>query len=163
MYRVLIADDEYEIRTSLARYLPWDRSGFLVAAQAANGLEAKEWVEKNEIDVVFCDIQMPRMNGLEFARWAWETNQPFVVVFLSAYRKFEFAQEALRYGVRRYLVKPPNMEEFASTLQSIKDELDQRAPPSFIPTPAKDPVTETVNRISTAIRVRDHRGGRPPG
>jgi len=61
MYRVLIADDEYEIRTSLARYLPWDRSGFLVAAQAANGLEAKEWVEKNEIDV-FCQTLIEKFS-----------------------------------------------------------------------------------------------------
>ncbi|MFA6504836.1 MAG: response regulator [Treponemataceae bacterium] len=126
MYKVLIVDDEVEIRTSLARFLPWAESGFVVAGQAADGEEAKTFVEKCQIDVVFCDIQMPRVTGLEFARWAFESNKPFIVVFLSAYRKFEFAQEALRYGVRRYLVKPPNLPDFVAALLALREELDAR-------------------------------------
>lgn len=146
MYKVLIVDDEYDIRTSFARFLPWTESGFVVAGQAENGLEARHFVEDNEVDVVFCDIQMPRSTGLDFAKWAFESGRSFVIVFLSAYRKFEFAQEALSYGVRRYLIKPPSPHDFGATLDAIKKELDERRMAAQLPSeaPEPDPIVETV-------------------
>jgi len=149
MYKVLIVDDEYDIRNSFARFLPWNESGFVVAGQAEDGLEARRFVENNNVDVVFCDIQMPRATGLDFAKWAFRENKPFVTVFLSAYRKFEFAQEALRYGVRRYLVKPPSLQDFTATLDALREELDERnrsaAAAAVAEGPAgEDPIAETV-------------------
>lgn len=152
MYKVLIVDDEYDIRTSFARFLPWAESGFVVSGQAADGIEARRFVENNEVDVVFCDIQMPRSTGLDFAKWASAENLPLVIVFLSAYRKFEFAQEALRYGVRRYLVKPPSPEEFTATLDALKAELDERSRSSVLAAadgPPSDPIAETVKAYIT--------------
>lgn len=124
MYRVLIVDDEVEIRSALAVYYPWAELGFVVAARASCAREARAVVETEIINAVLCDIRMPGESGLEFAAWL-ATEHPHVrVVFLSAYRKFEYAQEAFKYGVRGYLVKPPSDEEFRSVFGAIAKELD---------------------------------------
>jgi two-component system, response regulator YesN len=120
MYRVLVVDDEFEIRRSLALYYPWGDAGFVVAGQEENGRDAREFVKKNGTDLVLCDIKMPVLSGLEFARWVHEEGLPVKIIFLSAYRNFNFAQEALRYGVKRYLVKPPDFSALASCLKEIK-------------------------------------------
>lgn len=125
MYRVLIVDDEYEIRRNLALHYPWGGAGFEVAGQEENGRDAREFVRNNSVDLVLCDIKMPVLSGLEFARWAREEGLALKIVFLSAYREFDFAQEAIRCGVKRYLVKPPDFEALAACLREIKEELDR--------------------------------------
>jgi YesN/AraC family two-component response regulator len=127
VYKVLIVDDEYEIRRSLALYYPWGDAGFVVAGQEENGEAARDFVRKNHVDLVLCDIKMPVLSGLELARWVHEQGLPLKIVLLSAYRKFDFAQEALRYGVKRYLVKPPDFAAMASCLKEIREELDREA------------------------------------
>jgi two-component system response regulator YesN len=124
MYRLLIVDDEYEIRRSLALFFPWGETGFVVAGQAENGKIAQDFVKENPVDAVLCDIKMPLVSGLEFARWARQQGYVFRIVFLSAYRKFDFAQEALRYGVKSYMVKPPDFPALRACFMDIKRELD---------------------------------------
>jgi YesN/AraC family two-component response regulator len=124
MYRVLIVDDEAEIRSALAAYYPWTELGFVVAARASCVAEARAVVEAEVIDVVLCDIRMPGESGLEFAAWLAAERPEIKVVLLSAYRKFEYAQEAFKYGVRGYLVKPPSDEEFRAVFKAVAKELE---------------------------------------
>jgi Response regulator containing CheY-like receiver domain and AraC-type DNA-binding domain len=124
MYRVLIVDDELEIRSSLAAYYPWTELGFVVIGQAASAAEARALAEAEAVDVLLCDIRMPGGSGLELAAWARDRFPRAKVVMLSAYRKFEYAQEAIRLGVRAYLVKPPAMEDFRALFGQIRSELD---------------------------------------
>jgi two-component system response regulator YesN len=140
MYRVLIVDDEYEIRRSLALYYPWGDAGFVVVGQEENGRDAREFVKNNRVDLVLCDIKMPVLSGLEFARWVHEEGLPLRIVFLSAYRKFDFAHEALRYGVKSYLVKPPDFTAMAACLKEIREELDHESRNR----PETDPVIDAV-------------------
>ena len=81
-------------------------------------------IESEAIDAVLCDIRMPGESGLEFAAWLAAERPAVRVVLLSAFRKFEYAQEAFRYGVRGYLVKPPSDEEFRSIFRAVAKELD---------------------------------------
>jgi two-component system, response regulator YesN len=124
MYRVLIVDDEAEIRGTVAAYYPWAELGFVVAAQASSAREARGILESEGIDVLLADIRMPGGSGLELASFAREARPGVKVVMLSAYRKFEYAQEALRLGARAYLVKPPAMDEFRKLFADIRSELD---------------------------------------
>jgi len=124
MYRVLIVDDEAEIRGTVAAYYPWAELGFVVAAQASSAREALGILESEDIDVLLADIRMPGGSGLELASRAREIRAGVKVVMLSAYRKFEYAQEALRLGARAYLVKPPAMDEFRELFGAIRAELD---------------------------------------
>jgi YesN/AraC family two-component response regulator len=62
--------------------------------------------------------------GLDFARWSREQGKKFHIVFLSAYRKFEYAQEAMAYGVRSYIVKPPSADHIVSVFNGIRKEIE---------------------------------------
>lgn len=125
MYSVLVVDDESEIRSSLAAYYPWTELGFVVAAQAASAAEARSLLEAESIDVVLSDIRMPGGSGLELAAWVRDARPAAKFVLLSAYRKFEYAQEAIRCGVKSYLVKPPAMDDFKALFAQLRSELDE--------------------------------------
>jgi len=122
--KLLIVDDEYEIRSTLAAAFPWETCGFVVAGQAESVAAAIAQVEKTRFDAVLCDIRMGGGSGLDFARWSREHNHAYRIVFLSAYRKFEYAQEALAYGVRSYIVKPPDLAEIIRVFSEIRAEIE---------------------------------------
>lgn len=124
MYRLLIADDEEEIRNGLADCFPWAELGFRVAARAENGRRAMEIIEHGEVDAVLTDIRMPIMSGIDLARIIFEKQLGLPVVFLSAYKDFAYAQRAIQYGVRRYVLKPTDYSELASVFSTLKRELD---------------------------------------
>ncbi|MFR3284501.1 MAG: response regulator [Clostridium fessum] len=66
-YKIMLVDDEEEVRTSIIRKIDWQDAGFEVIGDAENGKEALEKIEQNEPDVVLTDIRMPYMDGLEMA------------------------------------------------------------------------------------------------
>jgi two-component system, response regulator YesN len=154
MRKVLIVDDEVEIRSALATYYPWNELGFVVAGRASCATEARSAIASDSIDAVLCDIRMPGESGLEFAAWLAAEHPDVKLVLLSAYRNFEYAQEAFKYGVKRYLVKPPSEEEFRSVFGAMAKELDAEeaargaeppAPPAGGPElPGGDPVLADI-------------------
>ncbi|MCY9670142.1 response regulator [Paenibacillus alginolyticus] len=125
MYKLLIADDEYEIRNGLSNYFPWGDVGFTVVSQADNGTQVMAYTERHEVDVILCDIRMPNMTGIDVARELYLKKSPIKVIFLSGYKDFEFAQQALIYGVKNYIVKPTKYDELMNVFLSIKEELNQ--------------------------------------
>lgn len=125
MYQLLIADDEFEIRNGLSQYFPWDELGYEIASLVENGREVLDVVARQPIDVILCDIQMPVMSGIDVARELHQQNSPVKIVFLSGYREFEYAQQALLYGVKSYIVKPTKYNELENIFRKLKVELDQ--------------------------------------
>jgi two-component system response regulator YesN len=124
MYRLLIVDDEEDIRRGLAEFFPWDEIGFEVVATAENGKAALGIVRAGKVDVVFCDIRMPGMSGLDLAKALFEAGLRIPVVFLSAYKDFTYAQQALQYGVRGYVLKPTNYPDIQAAFMKLKREMD---------------------------------------
>ena len=125
MYRLLIADDEPKIRKGLYFGYPWEKIGFTVAGEAANGAEALDLIAVRPIDVVLADIRMPILSGIDLAMRLHEQNSPVKMVLLSGYREFEYAQKALQYGVCEYLVKPTGYDAVMSTFGRLRDTLDR--------------------------------------
>lgn len=124
MYKLLIADDEAKIRDGLVNYIPWDTFGFEVVAEGENGKQVLDYMIHHPVDVVLCDIKMPIMSGIELASLLHEQRHKAKVVFLSAYKDFDYAQKAIVYGVRDYIIKPTKFKELLSTFTKIKGELD---------------------------------------
>ena len=128
MYNLVIADDEYEIRHGLVNYFPWEDLGFEVIGQASNGKEALEMISDLKADALLCDINMPIMTGIEVIREMHQQHSSVLTVFLSGYQEFHFAQEAIKYGVKSYILKPTKFAELTDAFTQIKKELDDRNP-----------------------------------
>jgi two-component system LytT family response regulator len=115
MIKVLIVDDESLARTRLRRMLS-SFEDLEVVGEAANGLEALQNVQKFAPDLLFLDIEMPELNGLEVAESLGEDGP--AVVFVTAYS--EHALKAFELSAADYLVKPVSPERLAETLEKIR-------------------------------------------
>lgn len=124
MHKVLIADDEQFIRERMVNHLPWAELGFEVMGSADCGESAWEAVKRSKPCVVLTDILMPGMTGLELTRRLSASYPQVKVVIMSAYDDFKYAQEAIRFGVKGYLLKPVLKDEFKQLFKSISRELD---------------------------------------
>ena len=94
MYRLLVADDEKKLLSGLCDFYPWKELGFQIVARAENGQEVLEYLSRNPVDVVFTDISMPVMSGMELAEILYREYPEVKVVFLSGYADFKYAQQA---------------------------------------------------------------------
>lgn len=119
MYSVLVVDDEIRQREAVIGNVDWQRAGFEVVGGAENGIEALDLLEKLEPDLVLTDIKMPLMTGLELAKRTREIRPATKFVILSGYDDFEYAQEAFKYNVIRYLLKPVSASELTEEFEKI--------------------------------------------
>ncbi|MCA0756586.1 response regulator [Paenibacillus sp. N4] len=124
MYKVLLVDDEADVREGLVREIDWEGSGFTVAGTAENGKEAIELAERLEPDVVITDISMPFKDGLQLAEWLRQ-HQPLVkIVILTGYDEFDYARQAIRLSVDEYLLKPFSDCSFTELLLKIRARIE---------------------------------------
>jgi two-component system response regulator YesN len=124
MYKVLIVDDESWVVESLKDLINWGQYGFEVVGQAASGGEALETIRELNPDVVFTDIRMPEMNGLELIRRGKTMGGAIRFVVVSGYAEFAYAQKALSYGAAAYCLKPFDEIEIGGVLVKLKETLD---------------------------------------
>ena len=121
MLKVLIADDEEKICQLIIKLINWEEMGLKIAATASNGIEALEQAKICKPEILITDIRMPGIDGMELIRKVKEKLPDTEIIIISGYRHFEYAQTAIRYGVRNYLLKPIKKEELRDTLQKIAD------------------------------------------
>jgi sigma-B regulation protein RsbU (phosphoserine phosphatase) len=117
---LLIIDDDEVVRASLAAYL--EDSGFSVL-QAGNGLQGLQVFERDQPDLVICDLRMPQMGGLELIRQVTELAPQTPVIVVSGAGVMNDAVEALRLGAADYLIKP--LEDLAVLEHSVRRALDR--------------------------------------
>lgn len=123
-YRVVLADDEPEVLRSIQRTLDWEKYGFSVVGGFQNGLDVLEFLENHDADIVFTDIRMPFMDGIELMHKIKEKYPYIKLVIISGYDDFQYAKEALIHGVLDYILKPINAREMSEVLQKVKDKMD---------------------------------------
>lgn len=124
MYNLLIVDDETETREALSSYFPWDQVGFHIVGQVSNGQEALRFIGgDNRVDIVLTDIRMPVMSGIELAEALYNNKRNIKIVFISGYRDFEYAQKALHYRVKNYVLKPAKYQVLLDVFIKIKEEM----------------------------------------
>ena len=126
MYRVLITDDE-KIEREGIKFLLAQEEGEYEIHEAANGRQALNVLRSEEIDFLLTDIKMPHMDGLELASKVREEYPNLPIVIFSGYSDFAFAQEAMRYGVKDYVLKPVPYFAFSQQLQKAAGQLARRA------------------------------------
>ena len=123
MIRLIIADDEEIIRDGLNTLISGLGLGISVIGKAENGLEALELMKEFHPEIVLMDINMPKLNGLDSIKEIRNLYPDTIIIIISGYDTFDFAQKAIEFGVFRYLLKPLDIEELADTLAEAKAEL----------------------------------------
>ncbi|GIO15641.1 DNA-binding response regulator [Cohnella xylanilytica] len=125
MIKVLIVDDEPKLRQGLQTLIPWESLGFTVAATAANGAEALTVVEDTAPDLALVDIRMPVMDGLQLIERLTSAGHSMQFIILSGYADFEYAKQAIQFGVAGYLLKPVNTSELTAGLMRVRERIEE--------------------------------------
>jgi len=146
LYRALIVDDELAARETLQCLIQWDRIGFEQPVCANNGLQALELYKQNRFDVVFTDIEMPLMDGLELIEQIRALCPKQKVVVISCHESFEYARCAMRLGVDDYLIKDlMNADELYVHMVNIKSELEAQS--DYLNIEKKYDINDIVERL----------------
>ncbi|WP_145320927.1 response regulator [Paenibacillus xylanexedens] len=123
MYRVLLVDDEEDVREGLVVEVDWEALDLRIVGLAENGREALEMAERVEPDIVVTDISMPFMNGLELAQRLRKRNPLVKVVILTGYDEFDYARQAISLSVDEYLLKPFSAGHLTELLTRLRAQM----------------------------------------
>ncbi len=125
MFKVIIVDDEVLVRKRIIYGIDWDKLGYKIVDDVDNGYDALRLIKEKVYDLAVVDIAMPGMNGIELAREVREKNIPVYIVFLTGHSDFNYAQEAIHYGIYYYILKPIKEEEFISMLGNLAVRMNE--------------------------------------
>ncbi|NLC18839.1 MAG: response regulator [Clostridiales bacterium] len=126
MYRVMIIDDEMSARRLLKESIDWQALDMEVVGEAASGIEAINIIDDLRPDIVFVDISMPFMNGIEFTKVATQRYEDLIIIILTGFDDFEYARQCVSLPVVEYMLKPIVRKEVTEVLTKIKGNLDKR-------------------------------------
>ncbi|MBR0087534.1 MAG: response regulator [Lachnospiraceae bacterium] len=122
---ILLVDDDKFILEGLSRGIEWERLPFTSRYEAKNAVQARAIIEKIDIHVLLCDIEMPGKNGLDLLAWVRENNYPMEVVFLTSHPDFDYARRALSLGSFEYILKPIEYEKLTDVLDRAARKVDE--------------------------------------
>jgi two-component system response regulator YesN len=125
MLKVMVVDDEENIRLGIVEGIDWGSYGLEVVCQAENGREALELSQRHRPDIILLDINMPFVNGVEFSKQARKFLPHSRIIILSGYSDFEYAKESIKYGVSEYLLKPVSPGELMEAIVKARDMLTE--------------------------------------
>lgn len=123
---MIIVDDEKNIRESMKNCVDWENLGIQLVGLCKNGLEAYDMILDESPDIVLTDIKMPALSGLELISRIVQSGQHIEFIILSGYGEFEYTKEAMKYGIKHYLLKPCNEEELVAVVKEASKACYQR-------------------------------------
>lgn len=124
-FKVMVVDDEEMARRMITEGINWLSLDMEIQADTGSALEALALMEDQTPDILFTDIKMPYMDGLEFSRIV-KTKYPHVkIVILTAFKDFDYAQKSVGIGVSGFLLKPVNRMELQETAMQLRKQIDE--------------------------------------
>ena len=128
MYRVVLIDDERLIIEGLRKVVKWADYRCEVVATASDAVNGAKVIRQFQPHILFTDIRMPGDDGLTMLAGLRSEYPNMQVIVLTGYRDFQYAQEAIRLGVARFLLKPSKMSEINEALAAVTERLDKATP-----------------------------------
>lgn len=126
MYKILIVDDEELERNALRAIINKGIDSIIEIEEAVNGREAIVKSKSFNPDIIFLDIKMPGINGIEAARIIKETDSTISLIFLTAFNQFDYAQEAIQIGVDDFIIKPSSENRVLEVITKLITKIDNR-------------------------------------
>lgn len=126
MYKVVLVDDEELIIEGMRQLIGWESLGCRIVGTAYDGDEALDIINETEPDIIITDIRMPAMNGLEMIGHVKESFPDVVIMILSGYSDFEYAQQALEKGAACYMLKPVLEKDLKGHIMQAVKKLDEK-------------------------------------
>lgn len=126
MYNVIVVDDEFKAAKLIETYINRFIEGFRVINIFEDGTDAVEYLNyHDDVDVIITDIKMRRMSGVDLAKYVHYTMPNIKVILVSAYAEFEYAKDAIKYGVFGYLLKVVDIKELTDMMKNLEKVLNQ--------------------------------------
>lgn len=126
MYKILLTDDEQIVIDSMKFIISKNFSNEVEVFTALSGSDALGIVSREQIDLIFMDINMPGMNGLDTISCIKQIKPETIIVVLSAFDTFQYAQEAMNLGAYKYITKPVNKNTIIGTIRSVLSLIDEK-------------------------------------
>jgi two-component system CitB family response regulator len=124
MINVMIVEDDPMVREINSKFLK-RLDGFTLVKAARNLEEAKEFILNNSIDLILLDIFLPKENGIDLLKWLRSQNFTTDIIMITADNAIESVQEAFRFGVIDYLIKPFSFQRFRESLYQFKERVNK--------------------------------------
>ncbi|MVX63950.1 response regulator [Clostridium chromiireducens] len=118
--KVIIVDDEYLIRNLIKMKIDWKEASMEAVGEAGNAEQALELVDKLNPDIIFTDICMPSMDGIEFSKRVLAKYPHIKIIIVTGYDDFEYARSSVRLGISDFILKPINSAELMQTLSKLR-------------------------------------------
>ena len=123
MIKVFLVDDEIVIREGIRTSFPWEKTEYTLVGEAPDGEIALPMIRDTRPDILITDIRMPFMDGMALCRTV-SSQMPWIgIIILSGYDEFEYARQAIQYGVKEYLLKPVTAEELRAALDRVNEKM----------------------------------------
>ncbi len=123
MLKVVIVDDEKMICSLISQLLDWEELGTKIVGMAYTGTEALEMIQEQRPDIIISDIRMPGYDGLELIKRTKEAGIESEFIMISGFKQFEYAQNAMKYGVKYYLLKPIEEGKLTEIIKEIAENI----------------------------------------
>lgn len=143
-----VVDDEILAIQGLVDDMEWKKLDFDEVFTANSYAQAVNIMNKQEIDVLLCDIEMPLRSGVELVRWAKERNPELECIFLTCHAEFSFAKQAIQMGCLDYILKPAETEEVEECLRKAVKKIRKTREPASVKREKTEPsVSWTAEKI----------------
>ena len=126
MYKVVLVEDEPWTLLGISKTFKWNEMGFEVICQTTKPKEAMDIILKNNTDIVFTDIRMPQISGIELMKKIRNENKNVEFIIISGFAEFEYARAAITLGAFEYCLKPINRDSADSILERLKEHLNKK-------------------------------------
>lgn len=146
MYKAIIADDENKTCQLIQMLGKWEQFGIEIVAVCTDGEEAFQAIRKHTPDIVITDIRMPIYDGLQLIEKTKDSGLDTAFIIISGYRHFEYAQNALRFGIVDYLLKPIDQKQLNEVLDKTCRQLDRKAQSEKLNAQAREIVQNEYRR-----------------
>lgn len=156
--KVLIVDDEYIMRQGIRHMIEWEKEGYQLVGEAANGEEGLLMIEEHQPDIVLADIVMPVLDGMDFAVIVKKRFPKVRLIMLSSYDDFEYVKKTLLSGACDYILKPSlNQEELLGLLSRTAGMIPGMQPEKNQELSVSEKLIRYLNGYETDLKEGDFR------